>query len=456
MDNPSLGWEKAVLGTGLAYPDSMEEAGELLPSDFSIEAHQVLWAEMLSLTRRQALDHRAVVESLRSTGQLIVVSDAENIGEDYIAELMTHRGASMHEYSERVLDIAIKRELRKVAALIRAEAEDENIDAQEAMDSAEKRLLGLRRNKSGNGSTMADLIGVFNSRLAGLLDGTLSPAWVPHLEALRDVVDYIDAEDYIVLAARPGDGKSSLLRYEFLNAAMRGTPVLMFNLENGPLEYAKFAISMVTGIDSDKLKSPRRLTEEDKEAYRTAAEVLASKPMYVETLASPSAVEVERICRSYISQKHVKLIGLDYVQLVKNGLEKRVEDVTETSSVLRSIPIRYGVPLVTACQLSREIVHRGENAEPQLSDLRESGSLEQDATMVWFPRPVWANPTDAQLRTYSQNLIPNTSQLYPTIKALPYKIHVKKNRNGGTGTTRSFLWMRSTNQFFSLTNRGEN
>ena len=181
MDNPSLGWEKAVLGTGLAYPDSMEEAGELLPSDFSIEAHQVLWAEMLSLTRHQALDHRAVVESLRSTGQLIVVSDAENIGEDYIAELMTHRGASMHEYLERVLDIAIKRELRKVAALIRAEAEDENIDAQEAMDSAEKRLLGLRRNKSGNGSTMADLIGVFNSRLAGLLDGTLSPAWVPHL-----------------------------------------------------------------------------------------------------------------------------------------------------------------------------------------------------------------------------------------------------------------------------------
>lgn len=453
MDNPSLGWEKAVLGTGLAYPDAMEEAGELLPSDFSIEAHQVLWAEMLSLQRRQALDHRAVVESLRSTDQLIVVSDAENIGEDYIAELMTHRGASMGEYAARVLDMGIKRELRKVAALIRAEAEDEHIDAQEAMDSAEKRLLGLRRNKSGNGSTMADLISVFNTRLAGLLDGTVTPAWVPHLEVLREVVEYADAEDFIVIAARPGDGKSSILRYEFLHAAMNGVPALIFNLENSPIEYAKFAIAMISGIDSDKLKSPRKLNEEDKTAYREAAEYLATKPLYVESLAAPSGIEVERIARSYISQKHVKLIGLDYIQLVKNGKENKVEDVTETCGILRSIPLRYGVPLMAAAQLSRGIVHRGENAEPNLADLRESGAIEQDATLVFFPRPVWGTPTEAQLRSIEQNIIPGTSQLYPTIKALPYKIFVKKNRNGGTGTTRPVLWIRSTNQFFTITNR---
>jgi replicative DNA helicase len=455
MDNPSLGWEKAVLGTGLSYPEAMEEAGDLLPSDFSAEANQILWAEMLALRRRNGLDHRAVIESLRSTGQLILVSDAENSGEDYIAELMTHRGASMHEYAERVLDIALKRELRKVAALIRAEAEDEHIQAQEAMDSAEKRLLGLRRNKAGNGSTMADLISIFNTRVAGLLNGTVTPAWVPHLEALREVVDYADAEDYIVIAARPGDGKSSILRYEFVNAALRGVPVLMFNLENSPIEYAKFAIAMVANIDSDKLKSPRKMTEEDMEGYRTAAEVLATKPLFVETLGGPSSAEVERISRSYISQKKVKLIGVDYLQCIKNGLENKVQDVTETSSVLRNIPMRYGVPLIAAAQLSRDIVRRGENAEPDLSDLRESGMIEADATMVWFPRSIWARPTEAQLSSIPQNINPQTRQLYPTIKALPIKVHIKKNRNGGTGITRPILWVRSTNNFYSITNRGE-
>jgi replicative DNA helicase len=358
----------------------------------------------------------------------------------------------MPEYAARVLDMGIKRELRKVAALIRAEAEDERIDAQEAMDGAEKRLLGLRRNKSGNGSTMADLISVFNTRLAGLLDGTITPSWVPHLEALRDVVDYADAEDFIVIAARPGDGKTSYLRYEFIHAAMNGIPALIFNLENSALEYAKFAIAMVANIDSDKLKSPRKLSEEDMASYKAAAEYLATKPLYVESLAAPSGIEIERIARSYISQKHIKLIGLDYIQLVKNGKDSKVEDVTETCGIMHSIPMRYGVPLMAAAQLSRNIVHRGENAEPNLADLRESGAIEQDATMVLFPRMVWANPTDAQLRTIEQNIIPGTSELYPTIKALPIRFHLKKNRNGGTGVTRPVLWVRSTNNYYSIVN----
>jgi replicative DNA helicase len=178
--------------------------------------------------------------------------------------------------------------------------------------------------------------------------------------------------------------------------------------------------------------------------------------LYVKTLGAPPASEIDRLARLMVMRNNVKLIGVDYIQLIRNGQENRVQDVSESSGLLRGMALRYHIPMIANSQMSRAIVHRGEDAEPELSDLRESGSLEQDATMVWFPREVWQRPTEGQLRMFPQNINHANNTLYPMVKAIPIRVHIKKNRNGGVGATDPILWIKSTNQFRTLTGLGEN
>jgi replicative DNA helicase len=429
----------------------MSEAEELLPSDFT-GGHQLIWAEMLALHHRDSLDYRAVVESLRSQDQLDVISPThgDQAGEAYLEHLLTFRGAAVREFADRVSDASLKRELGRVAALIRVDAESENVSAQEAADEAERRLLSLRRSRGvDEGVPLSTLLGVFNSRVEGMRAGEIQPAWVPQIHPIREVVNFVDKDDFVVVAARPGEGKSSVMRYEFVRTAMRGTPVVIFNLENGELEYAKFAVSMATGIDSNKLKDPRQLNPEEVEQVREASMALARLPLYIKTMGAPSIKEIKRIANQHISRHDVKLIGLDYIQLVRNGLSRRVDDVSETSGVLRGIALNYGIPVVACSQLSREIVHRGNNANPSLADLRDSGSLEQDATMVWTQRFLWAEPTIEQIGQFPQNRDEHRRVL-DIPKALPVRTFILKNRNGSAGTTRPYLWIKSTNDFLPL------
>lgn len=442
----NVGWERAVIATAIYDPQTMEEAGDLLPADFTDE-RQDIWSEIMTLYRNGALDQRALIEALRDRG----VMGTGALSEEYLAELMQYRGTAMEEYANRVLSASNKRQIMQVAGMIIADAQDENVDDQEAFDAAERRLMTLRRNRSSElGTPLGSIIGVFQDRMQGLLDGTIVPMWIPEIEPLKRVVQFIDEEDYIVLGGRPGEGKSSIMRYMFIEGALAGTPSLLFNLENGELEYAKFALSYRAQVDSSKLKDPRLLSEEEHERVRYAARELANAPLYVKTLGAPSVYEVERISRHHITRYDIKRIGVDYIQLIRNGKENKVSDVTESSQVLRSIPINYRVPLLANAQLSRKIEHRGEGSIPVLADLRESGSLEQDATMVWVPRAVWPTPTGTQLRTFPDN-IDESGELYEGAKAIPIKVHVLKNRNGSVGVTRPFLWRKHTNDFNTIT-----
>lgn len=450
----TIGWEMAVIGTALADPTAMEQATDLLPSDFT-GCHGEIWAEMLYLHRNSALELRALVEALRTRNRLDSVGslDGQFTGEQYIAELVTRRGEAMQEYADRVLGASLKRQLLQSAALISAEAMDIRVPAEEAMDNAERRLMTLRRNRLGNmGVSMEDLMSIFGSRLAGFLNGTIEPAWIPKTSAIKKLIGYMEKDDFAVVAARPGEGKSSWMRYEFLESAMNGVPTTMFNLENGMIEYARYAVSYVTGIDSFLLRDPRLLNEDQLETISAAIDRLRSIPFYVVTLGAPSALDIERIVRQHISRYGTRLIGVDYLQLVKNaGKDRKIDDVSETSNLLRAIPLRFGVPLIAASQMSRSIIHRGDDAEPELSDLRESGAIEQDATIVIFPRPLWNNPTRAQLGMFPQNVNPVTNEVFTNPNAIPVRAFVRKNRNGPVGVTDPYLWVKPTNNFMALT-----
>ncbi len=332
------------------------------------------------------------------------------------------------------------------------EAEDTGTPIEDVMDSAERRLTTLRRNRTyEKGMSLGDILSIYMPRLQGYRDGTVEPAWVPRLEPLKKVIDYVEDTDFVVVAARPGEGKSSWMRYEFFYRAADGKPATIFNLENTDNEYAKGALALHARLDSAKIKNPRLMNDAELQRVKDSAEYLFTVPLRIVTLAGPSIREVERAARHEIERYGTTLMGLDYLQLVRNGSSDQVENITETSVAVRAMALRYKIPFVAASQLSREIVKRGGNAEPELSDLRGSGSIEQDGKIIMFPRAL-PGLNENILRAFPENLEPDGS-LSPLPRVIPIRFHVLKNTNGPTGITSPVAWMKHTGDFVPLTFR---
>ncbi len=445
-----MSWELCVIGTALADPQTMIEAEGLVPSDFT-PPNNIIWAEMLNLHHRDALDARALTETLsRSPEGDRIASDTGSL-EEYIRQAQTFRGAAMKEYVDQVLNAAIKRAVRRSTALIAAEAQDNRRSAADLLDYAEKQILALRRNRMAAGVDLADIIGVFIPRVQAFREGTFVPAWVPHLQAVKDIIEFLDHTDFWVNAARPGEGKSSLLRFEFFHGSLsHGMRPAIFNLENDPIEYARYMIALDTGIDSKLLKNPNLLSPEQLDRIRSSAEHLARLPLKIITLGGPSASDIVTISRRLIAEWNCNLIGVDYIQLVRNGIEKRVDDVAITTGHLRALALNNNVPVMANSQLSRDIEKRGvEQSDPQLSDLRDSGSIEQDATIVSFIRSLWADPADQEIRQFPENIAPGGRTLERP-KVIPVRIFVKKNRNGEIGPSDPVAWNKATGSFRTL------
>ncbi len=457
--------EKIILGTAISDPSTLDEISRLKSSDFS-GLNRDLYSVIKALYEEESLSYRAVTQSLQEEGLLAFIGDDQVEGEGYLRELVSLADSQgIKHHVNRIEERSVRNSLREVAALIAAEANDDQRGIQEIMDEAERRIFTLRRRKRDEeGQSMGDIIRAYLPFIDGLRSGEIQPAWIPPLRALRDIIQYVDRTDFVILAGRPGDGKSSLLRYLALITTRGETeynqepmPVVTFNMENDPFEYAKFAIATISGINSAKLKEPRLLSEQEYERFLESADRLMSLPWDIVTLSRPKAIEIDRIARKKVAEG-ARLIQLDYLQLISNGLRNRVEDLSETTGVLRGISLKTGVPVIAACQLSRAIEHRGETAEPQLSDLRESGTIEQDATQVWFIRSLWhRDPTpeevnDPQFR-FEENFIdgPVGRMTRNIVQAVPVRLWIRKNRNGPIGHTDPIKWVRSTGIFRSFT-----
>lgn len=202
----SIGWEKAVLGTAIFSPELVEQAEFLLPSDFT-GCHAGIWSHIMALYRRDTLELRTLVEELRSASELDHISafDGTAVGETYIAELVASRGMAMSEFAAHVLNASGKRMLNREAALIAADARDENITYEQALDNAESRFISMRRRTTAlEGASLGDLFGVFIPRMEGMRAGTIQPRWSPETLAVREIFPYVEDDDYVIVAARPG------------------------------------------------------------------------------------------------------------------------------------------------------------------------------------------------------------------------------------------------------------
>lgn len=454
MQENGLGWEKTVIGSVLADPETMEVASELRPADFS-RSHMLIWQHVLTLHNRNALEPRALIEALRADGDLTTIGsdigNAEIYGEDYIAELLTYQGHAVDEYVDQVIENSTRRQLREVAALTASEVMTTDRSAEELLDEAERRLLELRRTRVTEGVSLGDILRSFMPTLEGMRAGEIEPAWIPNELAIKDILHYVDWSDFVVIAGRPGDGKSSYMRYEAYKSAERGQGVLTFNLENDEQEYARWAVAVHTGIDSERIRSPHLLSNHELERVRHAAAELQSLPWEIVSLGAPSVTEMERIARAKSRRQNFRMIQVDYLQLVNNGLQSKVQDITMTSQQLRAwaMPNRFGIPVMAASQLNRAIELRGASAEPELSDLRDSGSIEQDATIIIFPRRIWHNPSAQEIARFPENVHPEGG-IANVLKAEPVRFYIKKNRNGPTGVTDVVKWSKHCGRYQRL------
>lgn len=447
-------YEEIVLGTIIAYPETAQVADKLRPTDFTgtnrdiFEKIQMLWGN-------ESLSYRSLIEILREEALLFLIGDNDLRGEDYINYLVEQADrTSINLFVSKVEENAIRRNIEEYAGFLSVIARDINQPLESVIETAEKKIFDLRRRSTEDeGLTMAEILETFLPRLEGMRSGEIRPAWVPPIGAVKDLVEYVDRTDLVVLAGRPGEGKSSVLRYDALKTALNGQHVTTFNLENDELEYAKFAVAAMANIDSAKLKNPRLLSNREMDRVREKVAELASLPWKIITLSSPRVGQIINLARKSVVENKTSLIQLDYLQLVRNNNENRVQDVAETTGLLRGLALTTKVPIIAASQLSRAIEHRGDVSAPQLSDLRESGSIEQDATQVWFVRSMWRpHPTTEEVMQtrFPENFDERgNAKLNPV--AIPVQIHVRKNRNGPTGRTTPIKWRKDTGVFQSLT-----
>jgi len=445
-----VSWETALLGTIIFDPASYHEAGDLIPSDFT-GYNQLVWAEISHLPQHDnAIDSRAIIESLRNSVDWRRLG-GDRTPEEYLATLINDRGATPAVYAKEILDASIRRNLQQNIAMIAAAAVEEGRSIEELLDYSETKIMALRRNRDQNGFSMADLMGLFIPRLEGMLNGTITPIWRPKVLQLQEVISYIEDTETIIVAARPGQGKSSYIRYEFLKEArMNGKKMVIFNLDNDKMDYARAFVSLDSNIPNTKLRNPQLLSAEEMARVRQSAENVAALPIRIEQASGLSALEITRKARELKQKGELDIMAVDYIQQVNNGKQSRNDDVGFSISTIRNFGMRHGIPQFIASQLSRDIERRngGGNAEPQLSDLRDSGTLEQDASIIIFPRVTWgsAEPVISEQQRFPENMVNGRFLERPIV--VPIRFFVLKNRNDTTGATGEIAWNKSTGNYY--------
>lgn len=422
--------EEAVLGAILLTPDSFFEIAQFLRADdFYIVRNQWIWESFSRLhERRVPIDLLTISQDLEEHNHL-----AEVGGQAYLLGLLNQTPTSLHAdaYAHIVEQNATRRRMLSSANHLARMAFDQQRSVESVIDEAEKSIFGLSERRIRHDlQPISKVISGYYDRVDQLseMDGEIFG--VPTgLDDLDHLLGGLQKSDLLIVAGRPGMGKTGFLLSIAKNAAQKYRKhVAMFSLEMSNEQLVQRLVAQETGIDTRRLRTGKLQTSEWP-VFTHAVEVLSDAPIWLDDTPAITPLQLMSKCRRLDMEYHLDLVLVDYLQLMGNDnrTENRVQEVSFISRSLKLLARELKVPVMAAAQLSRAVEQRTDKM-PQLSDLRESGSLEQDADIVMFiHRP------DALDKTSPRQ---NLAQLI-----------VAKHRNGPTHTGIEVVFLNNLAKF---------
>lgn len=387
--------EEAVLGATMLESGALDKITDILKEEsFYVDAHQKIFKAMkLLYEENQPVDILTVTEKLKSIGLLEAVG-----GPYYIASLTNKIASSANiEYHARIVsEKFIKRSLIETSGNIIKDAFDDTVDVFDLVDKAESGIFeisdsNMKKNSESIGSVILDELKEIEERRKMAIEGTTLTGVGTGFTDLDRLTSGWQKSDLVILAARPGMGKTAFVLALARNAAVDlERPVAFFSLEMSSNQLVSRLISMETGISGEKLRKGELLDKDWKHLTKNI-DNLQKAPMFIDDTAAIGIFELRAKCRRLKAKEDIQMIIIDYLQLMSGSSSSdgkfggnREQEISQISRALKGLAKELNVPVIALSQLSRAVETRGGAKRPMLSDLRESGAIEQDADMVIF------------------------------------------------------------------------
>ena len=383
----AVDFEEAVLGALLIDNSAINQVIDILsPESFYKEEHQLIFKTVKELFGdSQPVDILTVANLMRKNGDLSSIG-----GEYYLIELSQKVSSSAHsEFHARIIvQKHIQREMIRVASGIITSAFDESTDVFDLLDQAEQDLFEVAHgNIVKNYESAHDLIKEAISKIEEISKQEGLSGIPSGFSKVDRVTSGWQPSDLVILAARPGMGKTAFVLSMARNIAVdHKRAVAVFSLEMSSVQLITRLISSETGLTSEKLRKGN-LDDHEWQQLLTKVKNLEKAPLFIDDTPAISVFDLRAKCRRLVAQHDVKMIIIDYLQLMTAGGKaggNREQEISTISRSLKSIAKELNVPVIALSQLSRAVETRGGDKRPLLSDLRESGAIEQDADIVSF------------------------------------------------------------------------
>lgn len=410
----SIEAEKTILGSILLDNHSCNEAAEtLLPDDFYLDGHRKIYTAMLALN-----ETGRPIDLITLTEELYRKKEVESVGgAAYISSLIdgVPHLPSIGQYITIVKDKALLRGLVQAANLAIAEALEQADPAEEILDRAETQIFGLADRRIRQGfATIPQIVQQNFGTIDKLIDrGHRITGLETHFYDFDQLTSGLQRKDLVIVAARPSMGKTALAMNIAENAAvMEKRVVAIFSLEMSKESLLQRMLCSQARVDSHRLRTGFT-SREDKSKLLAALDALGQAPIFIDDTPGISLTELRAKSRRLMqTQGRLDLIVVDYLQLISGSpvggrrFENRTQEVSAISRGLKALAKELNVPVMALSQLSRAPETRGNASRPQLSDLRESGAIEQDADLVAFLyREEYYKPDDPELEGKAELII---------------------------------------------------
>ncbi len=410
--------ERSVLGAVLLNNSSVDEIATILtPADFYRQAHQKLFEAMLELyEKEEPIDLVTLSDLLRKKGELEKIG-----GATYLSSLVDDFPitANASYYAKVVKEKALLRNLIQVSTEIAEKSYQQTGDVQELLDIAEQAIFKISESRIDSTFVqMSTLMQKSIDRLELLYERKQVISGVPTgFSQLDSMTSGFQPSDLIIIAGRPSMGKTAFALNIAVNASLyHDVPVAIFSLEMSKEQLAIRLLSSEGKIDGYRLRTGKLQYEKEWEKLTNTASRLKNLPIYIDDSPALSVLEIKAKSRRLKNENKLGMIVVDYLQLMKGppGAERREQEISEISRSLKALAKELEVPVIALSQLNRRVEDRSDR-RPQMADLRESGSIEQDADVILF--------------IYRDEYYNKDSQ-----ETGIAEINIAKQRNGPTGT----------------------